>query len=118
MMATLATRVNSAQRVGNVVRISDHLDSSRGVFVSRRRQSSAIGSRTGGLIVFNTARGTRFLSEGLSRCSGAGRTVGKIEGPCDLGADDGGFGDVGSEEVPNSDDADEEDWLVNGEGSR
>ena len=99
--------------------MSDHLDSSRGVFDKRRRQSSAIGSRTGGLIVFSTARGTMVRSGGPSR-TGVGKdsVAGRRGVPWYDVAEEGAFGDVGRGEEPNSDDAEEEDWLVNGEASR
>lgn len=103
----------SAHRVGSDVRISDHLDSSRGVFVRRRKQSSAIGSRTGGLNVLSTESGTRLRSGGPSRCSGNGSAsaadrMGVPPNAADGGAE-GGLGDVGRGEEPKSDDAEEED---------
>lgn len=114
---------SAAHRVGSVVRISDHRDSSRGVFDSRRRQSSAIGSRTGGLIVFSTDSGTRLRSDGPSRCCiGIGRVsaAGSSGVPWYEVVEEGGggLGEVGRGEEPNSDDAEEEDWLVKGEASR
>lgn len=60
-------------------------------------------------MVFSTDRGTRFRSEGPSR--GVDR-MGMFGTPYRR------LGDVGSGDEPSSDEAEDEDWLVNGEGSR
>lgn len=79
------------------------------VFDSRRRQSSAMASRTGGCSVFRNERGTRSRSEEPSERR-------PYETCCGWGMDGESGIEVARVGEPNSDD-DEED-CVNGEASR